>query len=548
MIEQLHEYLSRSADRDPQRRAIVASSEQLSYGQLEAHTNRFARLLQEQGCRDGARVGVLGEKSPWTIAALVATLKAGGVYVPIDSASPAPRVGRILRAAQPAVLLVDGSARELVEDLVGRNELSPDVRIGAIDLPVTGQRFAAAFERADAVAFDASPPLLTRAATEPAHLLFTSGSTGQPKGVVISHANVIAFVEWAVSYFGTRPDDRISAHPPLHFDLSTFDIYATFAAGAELHPVPGGLAVNPRGLAHFIRERELTQWFSVPSLLAFMAKFDAIAPNDFPALRRLLWCGEVLPTPLLAHWMRRVPHARYTNLYGPTEATIASSYHTVARPPVDEKVPIPIGRACAGEELLVLDGEMRPVPGGQIGDLYIGGVGLATGYWRDPERTDAVFVPDPRRPGSGKRLYRTGDLAFADGDGVFHFVGRADSQIKSRGHRIELGEVEAAVNAIHGVGECAVVGLDVGGFEGTAICCAFSARANRTISAVDLRRAVSAALPSYMIPSRWEHLSSLPKNVNGKIDRKAVQERFAAMQRPDGADGAQRTTLHAGQA
>jgi acyl-coenzyme A synthetase/AMP-(fatty) acid ligase len=271
-----------------------------------------------------------------------------------------------------------------------------------------------------------------------------------------------------------------------------------------------------------IRNAELTQWFSVPSVLTYMAKFDAVEQHDFPHLERLLWCGEVLPTPVLVHWMKRLPHVTFTNLYGPTEATIASSYYEVPECPADETQPIPIGRACDGEELLVLDEQLRPLPAGEMGDLYIGGAGLSPGYWRDEEKSAAAFVTDSR----GKRIYRTGDLAQVDSSGDFHFLGRADSQIKSRGYRIELGEIETALNAIAAVREGAVVGLDTGGFEGTAICCAYSA--GDPIEPRELRKALQESLPSYMLPSRWMTLDELPKNVNGKIDRRALRERFAS--------------------
>ena len=238
----------------------------------------------------------------------------------------------------------------------------------------------------------------------------------------------------------------------------------------------------------------------------------------------MLWCGEVLPTPILMHWMERIPHARFTNLYGPTEATIASSYHTVEGIPADETASIPIGVACDGEELLVLDEERRPVAEGEIGDLYIAGAGLSPGYWRDAEKTAAAFVPDPRDAAGEARIYRTGDLARVGEDGLVHFLGRADSQIKSRGYRIELGEIETALNAISDIGECAVVGVETGGFEGTAIGCAYAPANGTPVEPTRLRTDLSAVLPSYMLPSRWLTLERLPKNVNGKIDRKALRE------------------------
>jgi amino acid adenylation domain-containing protein len=525
MNMRLHDYLTRSADRDAESVALVMGEESFSYGELESQTNRLARLLREFGCMGGARVCILASKTPHTVSSMLAVLKAGGVYVSVDSASPPARVARIVESAEPSLVLADESALPLIDGLIDAGALSRMVTpIGSVDLPLSGDRFSSRFSRTDLDYFSSKPFSNRRRPEDLAHLLFTSGSTGIPKGVMISHANVTAFVEWAIRYFGTQPSDRISGHPPLHFDLSTFDIFATLAAGAALHLVPGHLSVNPRALASMIREQELTQWFSVPSVLTYLAKFDVIGQDDFPALKRLLWCGEVLPTPVLIHWMRRLPHVRFTNLYGPTEATIASSYYTVPSCPTEETAPIPIGSPCDGEELIVLDDELAPVPVGEIGDLYISGVGLSPGYWRDPEKTASAFLT--RRDDGGSRIYRTGDLARRDSDGLVHFLGRADSQIKSRGYRIELGEIEAAVNAQAGVRECAVVGVDVGEFEGTTICCAYSTSDGVELPALALRTAVSELLPAYMLPTHWCELGALPTNVNGKIDRKEVRESF----------------------
>jgi acyl-coenzyme A synthetase/AMP-(fatty) acid ligase len=291
--------------------------------------------------------------------------------------------------------------------------------------------------------------------------------------------------------------------------------------------MPPEVSIDPRALAQQMRDSELTQWFSVPSVLTYMARFDAVAQNDFPALERLLWCGEVLPTPILIHWMERLPHVRFTNLYGPTEATIASSYHTVTATPSDPKAEVSIGAPCDGEELIVLDDEMRPVPPGEIGDLHIAGVGLSPGYWRDEQRTADAFLDDPHAD-PPRRVYRTGDLARIGDDGLFYFLGRSDSQIKSRGFRIELGEIEAALNTVDGIRECAIVGVETGGFEGTAICAAYSTTDDAELESPALRSALTDLLPRYMLPSRWERLDALPKNANGKIDRPALREGFAA--------------------
>jgi acyl-coenzyme A synthetase/AMP-(fatty) acid ligase len=254
-----------------------------------------------------------------------------------------------------------------------------------------------------------------------------------------------------------------------------------------------------------------------------MAKFDVVKFNDFPALRRLLWCGEVFPTPALIYWMTRLSKVSFTNLYGPTEATIASSYYDVKACPEHDTQPIPIGTACEGEALLVLDGDRKPMPPGEVGDLYIGGAGLSPGYWRDPTKTDSAFFPY-----DGGRIYKTGDLARIADDGLVYFVGRADTQIKSRGYRIELGEIEAALNVFQELKECAVVSIPSDGFETNLICCAFVAQDNANVTASDIRHKLSALLPAYMLPSRWIRLAQLPKNANGKADRRNLQDQFAA--------------------
>jgi len=281
-------------------------------------------------------------------------------------------------------------------------------------------------------------------------------------------------------------------------------------------------------LAQFIRAAELTQWFSVPSLLSYLAKFDVVRFDDFPTLRRLLWCGEVFPTPALRYWMTRLPHVTFTNLYGPTETTIASSYYTVPSCPEDDRGAIPIGSPCAGEELLVLNERLQPVPPGEVGDLYIRGVGLSPGYWRDPEKTRAVFLSNPFASDPADRIYRTGDLARIGDDGLVYFLGRADSQIKSRGYRIELGEIETALNALSCLRECAVIAVSTDGFEGTAICCAYVPSPGVAVTPGELRHALAKVLPAPMLPSRWMAYERLPRNANEKFDRRLLQEAFAS--------------------
>lgn len=523
MTDLLQNLVSIQAQRRPDAVALVMEGRTLSYGQLDETTNRLARLLQAAGCCRGDRVCFAIPKSPEAIIAMLGILKADCIHVPVDTSSPAPRIAKLLRSSQPRYILGVGASANLLEELFAPNDFRNSIRVGWMGPLAQVQNFAPTFAWEDIDRYSGEPLHYRSASHEAAHLLFTSGSTGEPKGVIITHANVMHFVRWATRYFGMSDGDRVSCHPPLHFDLATLDVFGAFAVGAQLHLVPAELSLLPNKLAEFIRDSDLTQWFSVPSVLNYMAKFDVVKFDDFPALKRLLWCGEVFPTPALRYWMKRLPKVAFTNLYGPTEATIASSYYTVPSCPDDNGQPIPIGAACEGEELLVLDKDLRPMPPGETGDLYIRGVGLSPGYWGDPAKTASAFIPY----GANDRIYRTGDLARLGSDGLVYFVGRADTQIKSRGYRIELGEIEVALNAFKELKECAVVAVATDGFENNLICCAYVVQNQFQVSVAEIRHNLSKVLPAYMLPSRWVSFNQLPKNANGKIDRRKIEELFA---------------------
>lgn len=525
MPELLQDWVGLHAERRPDATAIVLNDERLSYSELERLSNRIARALRQQGCRRGDRICLLMPKTPMAIACILGIYKAGCVYVPLDPDSPAARLAKIVEACGSRRLLAAGPVAPLLNDLLLRGEFESRLSIGWMDHRPRPEKFTVSGLLLDDVLAQPGRPVEPEnEAADLAHILFTSGSTGEPKGVMITHANVNHFVEWGLRYFGITPADRLSGHPPLHFDLSVFDIFGAFAAGAELHLVPTGLNVLPNKLADWMRISAITQWFSVPSVLHYLARFDVIRRNDFPALKRLLWCGEVLPTPALIHWMQRLPHVIFTNLYGPTETTIASSYYTVPRCPQSVTAPIPIGRSCDGESLLILDKAMKPVAQGETGDLYIGGAGLSPGYWNDPDKTAEAFARFTNEENASERIYKTGDLARIGPDGYAYFLGRTDSQIKSRGYRIELGEIEAALNTLDCLGECAVLAVPTDGFGDAEVCCAYVASNHRRVTPVSLREELRKLLPSYMLPSHWREFDELPKNPNGKIDRRQLKE------------------------
>lgn len=514
----------------PEATAIVHLRARMTYGELDHAGTRVASALREIGCRRGDRVCLLMPKSLSAIVGILGILKADCLYVPLDPSSPAARLRKMIDQAEPSLILASGPVMPTINNLLAdRDTGEPPLRVGWMGPePPEGHTFAPTFTWSDCTSLPAKPVVRRAQPDDPAYIMFTSGSTGVPKGVVITHANVLHFLRWATGYFGTTAADRISGHPPLHFDLSVFDIFGAFLAGAELHLVPPELNLLPHKLADFIRASALTQWFSVPSILKYMAKFDVVKPGDFPSLKRILWCGEAFPTPSLIYWMARVPHAAFTNLYGPTETTIASSYYTVPACPDTESAAIPIGRPCEGEELLVLDDALNQVPPGEIGDLYIRGVGMGLGYWRDPEKTQSAFVPDPSAPDE-RRLYKTGDLAQIGEDGLVYFHGRADGQIKSRGYRIELGEIEAALHMLPGLADVAVVAVPADGFEGMTICCAYVPAAE--VDTAHVRKELATLLPAYMVPTQWRAYQRLPVNASGKIDRPRLRADFLVLKK-----------------
>lgn len=513
--------------------AVSLNDESVTYRELESVSNRLAGLLIKQNLEPGDRVGLYMEKTPKTIIAMLGITKAGGVYVPLDPHSPAERVIKIIKSSNPSLLFIDhetaGSFQDIIhsdletariprawwssEALINVDELSPQITYADIK----GQK-----EKAHQVIQNPS---------RAAQILFTSGSTGQPKGVVISHKNIESFINWAVPFFNMKSGEHTSCHSPLHFDLSTFDIYGAFAAGSHLHLVPAGISTNPKKLSAFIRENKLNQWFSVPSALSYLAKFKVIPEGGFPDLKRLIWCGEVFPVPALQYWMKNLPDVQFTNLYGPTEATIASSYYTVDKLP-EEHANIPIGKAVANEKLLILDEDLHPMGVGEVGDLYIAGSGLSLGYWLDSAKTKAAFIWRTNEEGRRERIYKTGDLASLGQDGQVYFHGRSDYQIKSRGYRIELGEIESALGQNELLCEYAVVPVHINGVNGTAIGCAYVGTdiKNGALAPI-LKQKLKDKIPPYMMPQVWKGFDKLPRNGNGKIDRKRISDVFQESQK-----------------
>ena len=339
-----------------------------------------------------------------------------------------------------------------------------------------------------------------------AYILYTSGSTGSPKGVTISHRASLTFVKWAHDEFALRESDRVSSHAPFHFDLSIFDIFATIKAGATVVLVPPELSVFPLDLAKFIDDQRITVWYSVPSILIQLALHGDLQRFRFANLRAILFAGEVFPVRYLRELMNLIPHAEYFNLYGPTEVNVVTWYR-VERDVKDE---IPIGTAITGVELFAVNDAGDIVASGEAGELVVRGPCVMDGYWGDAKR--------------GRRVHHTGDMVRQRPDGNYLFLGRRDNMVKRRGYRIALEEIESTLSAHPDVAEVAVVAAP--DEQNGAILIAVIGSTSQ-LSAAALERFCSERIPRYMIPDFFEFRPSLPKTSTGKTDRSLLRKNFS---------------------
>jgi amino acid adenylation domain-containing protein len=532
MSGSIHDLLAAAARRHGDAIAVSDRDRELTYAELDDRSGRLASAMRESGVSPGDRVGLLLEKSLESTIAIYAILKAGAAYVPLDDQAPVRRLAHIARdagihclvssqarAAACLGLIEHGVALQTIfgaEEPAAGPAAERDAGVGARAAAATGGSGpAAAGVRWLAWSELESLPRFSPVAAGPdtlAYILYTSGSTGEPKGVMLSHANGLAFVEWAASEVGVGPDDRLSSHAPFHFDLSTFDLFAAAYGAARVVLIPRELSVFPVMLAEFIAKREITIWYSVPSVLTALALRGELERTPLPRLRTIIFAGEVFPVKHLARLRELLPDCRYLNFYGPTETNVCTWHELRAEDPLEAE--LPIGRPLPGLDVRIVLEDGREAGSGELGELTIAGPTVMHGYWKDPQRTARVLsVKD------GLRRYRTGDLVRERADGELLFAGRRDTQVKTRGYRVELGEVEAALNAIDGVQEAAVIAVpdELIGNRLKAFVVA-----DKPLSSVQLAQLCRDRLPGHMIPGEFEQREQLPKSSTGKVDRKAL--------------------------
>ena len=505
----------------PDQVAVDGPTETLTYAELDGLANRFAHALLAAGVRPGERVGVHLPRSGRAIAAMLGALRADATYVPLDPGSPPARIKLIAKDCRlrhvvisPALFAAwrTGETADDVEHFI----LSEDTdRVDTAADPhvhpwaeVTG----------------ASPEALAPVGESPddlAYLLYTSGSTGVPKGVMLSHRNALSFADWAASLIQLGASDRVASVAPFHFDLSVFDIWSSLSRGATIVVVDESMVVSGPRMVARIRDKQITVWYSVPTALMLMLDAGNLAEGGAPSLRSVFFAGEVFPVKHLRRAMETLQAARFYNLFGPTETNVCTAYEVPGSPPPDVAA-IPIGRASSGDTATILDTEGNPVADGEVGELFIEGPTVMLGYWDGGRRTPA------------KHPYSTGDMVSRRADGELMYHGRRDHMVKIHGFRVELGEVEVAILEHPLVREAIVTVHDQ---ELVAVVVPSAA----ALSVLDLKRHCARRLPRYMVPLGVRFVRALPRTSSGKIDRvrtaTAVRDDDRALLSPFAAAG-----------
>ena len=472
----------------------------VTYAQLQAISRSIGTALLRAGSVRRPVIVYL-PKSISALSCFMGAMYAGCPYVPVDSHIPMSRLQKIIDNLTPGHII---TSPELAGNLAA-------VELGSTQVCMYEELCSA---EADAALIEAT--LASVCDIDPIYVMYTSGSTGTPKGVTIPHRGIIDYAEWVTTTFDYGEDTVLAAQAPFYFDNSTFDIYGTLKCMGTLILIPDTLLLFPSKLPEFLADNEVTSIFWVPTVMINVANSGALENVNLPKLRVIAFAGEVMPNLQLNAWRRALPDCVYANLYGPTEITDVCCYYVVDRPFADHET-LPIGKACRNMRLLILTEDNREAAVGEQGELCILGSGLALGYWNSPEITEKVFVQNPLNTEYHQRLYRSGDLAYVNEEGLIIFLGRKDGQVKVKGNRIELGEVEAASRCVPGVeNACAL-------FDSEKQMIVLFAESSENFTLRRFNLELKKYIPAYMLPGRLETMEKLPYTANGKIDRMTLR-------------------------
>lgn len=495
------ETAEKSALKYPDKTAFADDKASVSWsGFISASKKIGTALLNAE--RRNRPVAVLIDKSVSLLTAMAGVVYSGNFYVVVDTKMPIDRIETTFDTLKPVGIVTDLKNLELAKSIKNGGEVYEIESLLNSDIDEKGL----ALVRGSAID------------TDPVYALFTSGSTGVPKGAVVSHRAVLSYANWVCETFGINSETVFGSQTPFYFSMSVLDIFSVFMSGATLQIIPKAYFSFPVKLLEFMQEREVNTIYWVPSALCLVSNWKALGLGAMPKLQKILFAGEVMPTKQLNDWIRHYPDALFANLYGPTEVTDICAYYVVDRSFRDGES-LPIGRACRNCGLLLLTEDNREAKNGEEGELCVRGSFLAHGYYNNRPKTDAAFTENPLNPHYPEMIYRTGDLASYNEKGELIYLGRKDFQIKRMGYRIETGEIEAAVSAVDGVKSCV---------------CIYDAQDDKLVmiyegkklSEKELLTGVESRLPKYMYPNEWIRVRQMKYNPNGKIDRKWYKESY----------------------